>query len=100
MDALTAFLLLLAGAVLAFFATRLRLKRSDGDVAITAAINSAILGDLQFSTCQIDVKTFDGVVILGGFTHDFGQRKRAEELASEVPGVKSVDNRISIRSGH
>jgi len=100
MDAQTGFLLFLAVVAVAVVLTRLRPARNDGDLAITAAINSAILGDFRFSTSQIDVKTFDGVVILGGFTREQEQMQQAVALASAVPGVKSVDNRISIRSGH
>ncbi|MDO9630465.1 MAG: hypothetical protein Q7I92_01005, partial [Humidesulfovibrio sp.] len=67
MNAQTAFLLFLAGVAVAVIVTRLRPARRDSDLAITAAVNAAILGDFRFSTSQVDVKTFDGVVILGGF---------------------------------
>jgi len=100
MDALTAFFLFLAVVVVAVVLTRLRPARKDSDLAITAAINSAILGDFRFNTSQIDVKTFDGVVILGGFTREHEQMTQVVALASAIPGVKSVDNRISVRSGH
>ncbi len=100
MSAQTAFLLFLAVVAVAIVLTRLRPARNDSDLAITAAINSAILGDFRFRTTQIDVKTFDGVVILGGFTREHEQMTQAVALASAIPGVKSVDNRISIRSGH
>lgn len=85
---------------MAVIVTRLRPARRDSDLAITAAVNAAILGDFRFSTSQVDVKTFDGVVILGGFTREHELMKQAVALASTIPGVKSVDNRISIRSGH
>ncbi|PKN09923.1 MAG: hypothetical protein CVU73_03000 [Deltaproteobacteria bacterium HGW-Deltaproteobacteria-8] len=100
MNAQTAFLLFLAGVAVAVIVTRLRPARRDSDLAITAAVNAAILGDFRFSTSQVDVKTFDGVVILGGFTREHELMKQAVALASTIPGVKSVDNRISIRSGH
>ncbi|MBU1041054.1 MAG: BON domain-containing protein [Proteobacteria bacterium] len=100
MNAQTAFILFLAVVAVAVVVTRLRPARKDSDLAITAAVNSAILGDFRFSSSQIDVKTFDGVVILGGFTREHELMQQAVELASAIPGVKSVDNRISIRSGH
>jgi hyperosmotically inducible protein len=99
MDAQTAFLLFLAVVVVAVVLTRLRPARKDSDLAITAAINSAILSDFRFGASQIDVKTFDGVVILGGFTRDHEVMTQAVALASAIPGVKSVDNRISVRPG-
>jgi osmotically-inducible protein OsmY len=100
MDAQTAFLLFVAVVAVAVALTRLRPARNDGDLAITAAINSAILKDFRFNTSQIDVKTFDGVVILAGFTREHEQMQQAVALASAIPGVKSVDNRITVRSGH
>lgn len=102
MDATTALLVFLAIAALAFVAARLRPAKSGGDAGITAAVNAALATTLPrefpFATLQIDVKTFDGVVILGGFVREYAQATRAVEIARGVPGVKSVDNRMSIRS--
>jgi len=99
MSAQTAFLLFLALVAAAFLAARLRPARRGGDAEISAAVNAALAREFPFGTIQIDVKTFDGVVILGGFTREFEQTRRAVEIARAVPGVKSVDNRMSIRSG-
>ncbi len=102
MDATTALLLFLAIAALAFVAARLRPARSGGDAEITAAVNAALATALSreypLATLQVDVKTFDGVVILGGFVREYEQVKRVVEIARGIPGVKSVDNRVSIRS--
>lgn len=108
MSAQTAFFLFLAVIVLAVFAARARQGRSGSargaDAALTAAVNAAITAALAqefpLSNVQVDVKTFGGVVILGGYTHEQEQRKRAVEIARAIPGVTSVDNRISVRSGH
>lgn len=99
MSAQTAFLLFLAVVALAFLATRGRPAAHGGDAAITAAVNAALGKEFPFSTTQIDVKTFDGVVILGGSTREYEQAQRAVEIARRVPGVKSVENRMSVRSG-
>ena len=100
MNAQTAFILFIVLVVLAIFFSRSRAPAKDADLAITAAVNAALAKEFQLSNVQVDVKTFDGVVILGGFTHEYGQVRRAVEIAGGIQGVKSVENRISIRSGH
>lgn len=99
MSAQTAFILFIAIISLAILVTRIRPPARGGDFAITAAVIAALAKEFPFSNMQIDVKTFDGVVILGGFTHEYEHVKRAVEIARGIHGVKSVDNRISIRSG-
>lgn len=99
MSAQTAFLLFLAVVLAAVVVTRLRPAAQEGDTAITAAINMAIAQEFPTSTFQIDVKTIDGVVILGGFVREYEQVKRATEIARSMKGVKSVDTRIAVRSG-
>lgn len=103
MSAQTAFLLFLAMVALAVLLARLRPPRRGADAEITAAVNAALATALAreypLANLQVDVKTFDGVVILGGFVREFAQARRAVEIAGGVPGVKSVDNRMSIRSG-
>jgi hypothetical protein len=43
------------------------------------------------------VRTFDGVVQLSGFVNSEEQKRRAEELARQVPGVVEVQNSISLK---
>ncbi len=98
MSAQTAFLLFLGIVVLVVLVTRLRPAARGSDLALTAAVNAALAKEFPFSNIQIDVKTFDGVVILGGFTHEYGQTQRAVEIAQATQGVKSVESRLSVRS--
>ena len=99
MSAQTAFLIFIAILLCVVLVARLRPAAQGGDAALTAAVETALTKELALSNTNIDVKTFDGVVILGGFTREFEQAKRAVEIARAAPGVKSVDNRISVRSG-
>jgi len=99
MSAQTGFLIFIIIILCVVLVARLRPAAQGGDAAITAAIETALAKEFAFSNTNIDVKTFDGVVILGGFTREFEQAKRAVEIARAAPGVKSVDNRISVRSG-
>ena len=100
MNAQTAFILFIALVALAIFIARNCAPAKESDLALTRAVNAALAREFQLSNVQVDVKTFDGVVILGGFVHEYGQARRAVELAGAIQGVKSVENRISIRSGH
>lgn len=100
MDAQTAFLLFAAVVALAFLASRLRPAGKSADRAITAAVNAALLKEEPLGTLRIDVKTFEGKVILGGTAREYEQVKRAVEIARAIPGVQSVESRISaISSG-
>ena len=99
MSAQTAFALFLLFLVLAYLATRLVPKRRGEDAALSAAVYAELAKEFMPGNVQIDVKTFDGAVILGGAVREFDQAKRAMAIASGVAGVKSVENRMSIRSG-
>ncbi|MDP2846743.1 MAG: BON domain-containing protein [Humidesulfovibrio sp.] len=99
MSAQTALLLFIAVIVVAFALTRLRPSQQSGDAAISALVVQALAKEFPFSNVHVDVKTFDGIVILGGFVREHEQMTKAIETARAIEGVKSVDNRISVRSG-
>ena len=65
---------------------------------VAAAIDSALAREFPLAVIRVDVKVFDGVAILGGDVREFAQARRAVEIARATPGVKSVDNRIAVRS--
>ncbi len=93
-------MLFIAFVVLAFLITRLQPAPRGEDAAISAEVVQALAKEFTpGGNLQIDVKTFDGVVILGGFVRGHDQLLKAVETAKAVKGVKSVDNRISVRSG-
>ena len=99
MSAQTAFLIFLGVVAVAVLVTRTRPATSDSDRAIITSIDAALSREFPLANLQVDVKSFDGVVILGGYTREMAQTRRVVEIARETPGVKSVDNRISIRTG-
>lgn len=99
MSAQTAFLLFLLVVLLAFLVAFKGPGKRSEDQIITATVVEAFAKEFAFSTVSIDVKTFDGVVVLGGFVREFDQAKRAVEIAGGIKGVKSIDNRMSVRSG-
>ena len=67
-----------------------------GDAAITVAVNAALAKDQQLNVLRINVQTVDGHVVLDGSAPDAAARQRATQLARNVDGVKSVDNRLAV----
>jgi len=67
------------------------------DVTITSKVKAALLQDIYVGGLDIEVKTHQGHVQLGGFAPDEDQRRRAEALARGIRGVKSVENNIRVR---
>ena len=69
------------------------------DRELTQEVYTAFSRDFHVSyNNELQVRTFGGVVILTGEVEEFSDLKRIVEIASSVPGVKSVDNRITIKS--
>lgn len=66
------------------------------DATITANVKSALLADPEISGLKINVDTSQGKVRLKGEVKSMALRKKAESLAKEVKGVKSVDNQLVI----
>jgi hyperosmotically inducible protein len=98
MSAQMAFAMFLLIVLLAVLLCFTRPKRKGPDVEINATVIRLLAREFVACNVHIDVKTFDGVVILGGQVREFDQAKRAVEIARRVNGVKSVDNRMSVRS--
>lgn len=68
------------------------------DAAITTKIKAAIVGEPSLEVLQIDVDTVNGMVTLTGTVDSAQSSDRAKELAGAVEGVKSVDNRLTVKS--
>ena len=67
-----------------------------GDVAITAAVKTALAADPSLSAVKIDVTTKQGTVVLEGPAPDEKSRQRAEVLAAAPQGVARVDNNLVV----
>lgn len=74
-------------------------RASLGDAAITASIKTDFLKDPDLSVLKIDVDTRDGVVTLNGLADNEAARKRAEQLAGAIKGVKEVRNYLTVKRG-
>jgi hyperosmotically inducible periplasmic protein len=67
------------------------------DNIITAKVKAALAADPDVKAHEVNLAVRQGVVQLAGFVETAAQKQQAERLASQVNGVKSVDNQISIK---
>ena len=68
--------------------------------ALTGKVKSALATDVGLKTVTgIDVDSEDGVVTLKGKVDTADQKKRAEQVAKKVGGVKSVKNQLTVSGG-
>jgi hyperosmotically inducible periplasmic protein len=70
-----------------------------GDAAVTTKVKAAIAAEPGLHVLQIKVDTTDGVVTLHGAVDSKTARKKAEDLAAKVEGVKSVVNHLAVSRG-
>jgi hyperosmotically inducible protein len=67
------------------------------DAAITATVKAKLIADADVKALDINVSTYENVVILQGKVAAASQRSRAEKLARESRGVRSVRNELTVR---
>jgi hyperosmotically inducible periplasmic protein len=93
----------LAAAVLLFSAA---CTRDDGktagqtldDSAINAKVKAAFAQDPGVRAVDVKVDTHLGAVQLSGWADSAEEKARAEQLAKAVPGVKTVENKIQLKT--
>lgn len=68
------------------------------DGMITSKVKAALIGDSRTKAYQINVDTREGVVNLGGFVDNATAKAAASELAQSVNGVRTVQNRLEVKS--
>ncbi|HEU4341331.1 MAG TPA: BON domain-containing protein [Candidatus Binatia bacterium] len=67
------------------------------DATITASVKSTLVADKAANLTRVDVDTNKGVVSLNGVVESADQKRRAEQLARRVDGVKSVINNLQVQ---
>jgi len=67
------------------------------DATITSKIKTAFATDKTVSAMQINVDTNQGNVRLSGFVDSDAEKRRAEEIARNVSGVRSVTNALTVQ---
>lgn len=68
------------------------------DTAITTAVKAKILAEPGLKVLEIGVDTDNGVVTLSGAVDSALNVKKAEQIAATTEGVRSVNNKLSIRT--
>ncbi len=68
-----------------------------GDALITGKVKSLLLADTDVKGLQIDVDTHNGIVSLNGTADTAGHSDKATTIAKGVDGVKSVDNKLTVK---
>lgn len=68
------------------------------DATITAKVKTALIGEPGLKALKINVDTANGVVTLTGAVDTPQSLDRATQVAQAVDGVKSVDNRLNVKS--
>lgn len=74
-----------------------RVERYVEDSLLTARVKLALLDAPDVSALDIGVQSHRGVVQLSGFVNDQHRVRRAEEIATRVPGVVTVRNAIQLK---
>jgi hyperosmotically inducible protein len=67
------------------------------DSTITASVKAKLVGDKVANLTRIEVDTTNQVVTLNGVVESADQKSRAEQLARQVGGVKSVNNNLQVQ---
>jgi hyperosmotically inducible protein len=67
------------------------------DTVITTAIKTALLANPEVRSFDLQVETRKGEVQLSGFVDNQGQIDRATAVAQNVSGVKSVQNKMTLK---
>ena len=67
------------------------------DATITASVKSKLVADKASNLTRVDVDTNNGTVYLNGTVESAEQKSRAEQLAWQASGVKTVVNNLQIQ---
>ncbi|MEO8312409.1 MAG: BON domain-containing protein [Caldimonas sp.] len=68
-----------------------------GDAMVTGKVKTKLLADPDVKGLAIDVDTKDGVVTLNGSADKAGNVDKAVSIARDTDGVKSVENKITVK---
>jgi hyperosmotically inducible periplasmic protein len=73
-------------------------KTAMKDTAVTAKVKRALHKDSTIGDAKIHVDTVAGVVTLSGAVPTIAVAQRAQEVAQQTNGVKSVNNQLAVAS--
>lgn len=67
------------------------------DASITASVKAKLVADKPADLTRVDVDTNNATVYLNGVVESAEQKARAEQLAWQAKGVKSVVNNLQVK---
>ena len=67
------------------------------DATITASVKAKLVADKPSNLIRVDVDTNNATVYLNGVVESAEQKARAEQLAWQAKGVKSVVNNLQVK---
>ena len=67
------------------------------DSVVTGRVKAALLADKDIKGTDIKVETAQGIVTLNGVVNSQAQMEKAESVARTIEGVKTIDNRLSVK---
>jgi hyperosmotically inducible protein len=67
------------------------------DAAVTAAVKARLIASSDVRALDVNVDTFESVVILKGTVANRDERSAAERLARATRGVKGVRNELTVK---
>jgi hyperosmotically inducible periplasmic protein len=68
------------------------------DTSLTTSVKTQLARNKFSTLTRIDVDTYNGVVTLNGIVSTPEERRRAEEIARGVNGVKKVVNNLQVKT--
>lgn len=72
--------------------------QSVDDAAIEAKVKMAFAQDPGVKAIEVKVDTYKGTVQLHGWVNTKEEKDRAEQIAKTIPGVKAVENKVSVKT--
>ena len=66
------------------------------DVSLSASVEATLNSDQALPLANIAVSAKDGAVVLNGFVRSDSERSRAIQDAKSVPGVKTLEDNITV----
>jgi hyperosmotically inducible protein len=69
------------------------------DTLLTTHVKAALMDNMEVKGFDFKVETRKGEVLLSGFVDNQTQIDRAVAITQAIPGVKSVDNKVSLKAG-
>lgn len=83
---------------IALLASSTPLFASESDAQIASSFNASYVSRTYLKNDAVKAESKDGMVTLSGTVNDASHKGLAEETASNLPGVKKVDNRLELRA--